>query len=92
MHSKVYAEALTAEIREWEAKMDVLKAKAGKASAYSRIKIEQMIDKLAHQGRTAKERVARLKEAGPDNWESSRDRAREAVRGMKESINQALKE
>ena len=65
----LYIEKLNAQLREWSATLDVLKAKADKASADLKIGYAKQLDDLKAKRDTAQGRLDDLKAAGDDAWE-----------------------
>jgi hypothetical protein len=65
----LYIEKLNAQLKEWSASIDVLQAKADKASADLKIGYAQQLDDLKAKRDTARGRLDDLKAAGDDAWE-----------------------
>ena len=74
MDKQVYIEKVQAQIREWEAKLDLLHAKADKATADAKIKYMKEIDKLKQQKTHIEEQLAEIRDAGEDIWEDIKDK------------------
>ncbi len=69
MDKKAYQEKLEAQLKEWQAEIDKLKAQAEGKSADAKItyqeKIKQMEQKMAY----SREKLNKLKAASEDKWE-----------------------
>jgi hypothetical protein len=65
----LYIEKLNAQLREWSASIDVLKAKADKAGADLKIGYHKQLDDLKAKRDTARSKIDELKTAGDDAWE-----------------------
>ena len=89
MDKKIYIEKVQAQIREWEAKLDLLHAKADKATADTKINYMKQIDKLKQQKSHVEEQLAEIRDAGEDLWEDIKDKldtAQEEMRGILHKI------
>ena len=65
----LYIEKLNAQLKEWSASIDVLKAKADKANADLKIAYYKQLDDLKMKRDTARNKIDDLKTAGDDAWE-----------------------
>jgi hypothetical protein len=65
---QAYEERLRAELDEWTAKIDVLKAKADKAEAGAKLKYYETIEELQSKQVLARDKLRRLHEASGDAW------------------------
>ena len=65
----LYIEKLNAQLKEWSASIDGLKAKADKASADLKIGYYKRLDDLKTKRDTARAKLDELKAAGDDAWE-----------------------
>ncbi|PLX99651.1 MAG: coiled coil domain-containing protein [Desulfuromonas sp.] len=66
---KSYEERLEAELNEWSAKIDVLKAKAAKTKSDAEINFAEEIERLEAKKAGAKAKLQQLREAGDDAWD-----------------------
>ena len=64
----LYIEKLNAQLKEWSASIDVLKAKADKANADLKIAYYKQLDDERKRD-TARNKIDDLKAAGDDAWE-----------------------
>ena len=67
---KAYEEKLDAQLKEWNAQLALLKAKAENAKADAKIDYYKTIDTLEHKRDKAKTKLQELKTAGDEAWES----------------------
>lgn len=91
MSSKdAYRERLEAQLREWQAKIDVLKARADKAEADSRIAYGEQIDALQQRREEMQSRLAELRASGEDAWAEVKAGTESAWKDMDAAISRAL--
>jgi predicted ATP-binding protein involved in virulence len=65
-----YEEKLDAQLKEWSAKIALLKAKAENAKADGKIAYYKTIDALEQKQNQARTRLRELKTAGDEAWEA----------------------
>lgn len=65
---KIYEQKIQAQLDEWEAEIDKLKAKADQAEADARLKYYNQIEELQARHEEAAEKLAELKAASSDAW------------------------
>lgn len=66
---KAYEKKMQAQIDEWSAELDKLRAKAAQADADARIELNEKIDDASSKIDAANEKLSELKDAGDDAWE-----------------------
>ena len=66
---EAYEKKLQAQLDEWGAEIDLLKAKADKAEADAQLDYYKQIEELRSIQEAAGEKLAKLKEASDDAWE-----------------------
>ena len=66
---ETYEKKLQAQLDEWGAEIDKLKAKADNAEADTQLEYYKQIEELRSTQESAKEKLAALKEASDDAWE-----------------------
>ncbi len=66
---KIYESNLEAQLAQWKAEIDVLKAKAKRAKVDAMIQYDQSIDSLQGKHDEAAKRLRSLKAASDDAWE-----------------------
>lgn len=69
MDKKAYQEKLEAQLKEWQAEIDKLKAQTQKKSADAKITYQKKIDQLEQKMEQSKKKLNTLKETGEDKWE-----------------------
>ena len=67
---KAYESKLEAQLAQWKADLDVLKAKAKRAEVGALVKYDKAIDALQHGHEEASRHLGDLKSASDDAWES----------------------
>jgi len=88
---KAYQDKMEAQLREWQAKIDVLKAKADKAEAEQRAKYYERIEKLRAKKKAADAKFAELRQAGEGAWEDIKAGMEKAWDDLKLSVEKAKK-
>lgn len=86
---QAYEERLRAELDEWTAKIDVLKAKADKAEAGAKIKYYETIEELQAKQTLAKDKLRRLHEASDDAWEDLKKGIQSAWSDLGDAVRSA---
>jgi hypothetical protein len=66
---EAYQQKLEAQLAEWNAAIDKLKAKADKAEAEAQIEYYKQIEDMQVKQEAAREKLTELKEAGEGGWE-----------------------
>ncbi len=66
---KAYEEKLDAQLKEWNAQITLLRAKAANAKADAKIDYYKSIEVLEHKQGEAKAKLQELKTAGDEAWE-----------------------
>ncbi|MDR9501994.1 MAG: coiled coil domain-containing protein [Desulfurivibrionaceae bacterium] len=82
-----YEKKLQAQLNEWNADIDKLKAQADKAEADAKIKYNKEIEELQAMQAAAKKKLAELKEAGDDTWEE----LKAGIENAWDSLSKAVK-
>jgi len=65
---ELYQEKMEAQLQEWQAKFDELKAKARQASADAHLQYEKQIDALQPKLEAAKQKLRELQLASDNAW------------------------
>ena len=86
---KAFEEKLDAQLDEWSAQIDLLKAKADKAKAEMKIEYYQAIEGLQHKQSDAKAQLQELKRAGDEAWEDLKTGAEKAWTEVKSAYHDA---
>ena len=69
---ELYQQKVDAQINEWGARVDVLKAKAEKATVEAKIEIHKQAEELTRLQETARKQYDELKAASADKWEAAK--------------------
>jgi len=85
-----YEKKLQAQLDEWKAEIDKLRARAEGAQADAQIEYERQIEDLQALQESANRRLLELKEAGDEAWEDLRAGAQESVETLGQSIRSAM--
>jgi multidrug resistance efflux pump len=86
---KAYEEKLDAQLAEWNAQIDLLRAKADKAKADAKIEYLKTIDSLQHKQDAAKAKLHELKTAGDEAWEDLKTGAGKAWNEVEAAFHEA---
>ncbi len=73
MSKQAYCEKLEAQLREWDARLDLIKAKAKGLQAEAKIEYESQIQALQHQRQEAVARLEELRKRNELAWEDLKD-------------------
>ena len=87
---ELYQQKKQAQLDEWKAEVDKLKAKASGASADAQLELHKQIESLEGKIEMAKAKLAEIAEAGEDAWDSIKDGVESAWDLMKSSFSEAL--
>jgi flagellar biosynthesis chaperone FliJ len=89
MDKELYQRKLQAQLDEWEADVDKLKAKASSASADKQLKMNEQIRVLDSKIAESKTKLSELSRAGEDAWESIREGVESALDSLKSAASDA---
>lgn len=84
---EAYEQKLQAQLDEWKADIDKLKAKANEADADAQIEYYNQIDELRAMQETARNKLTELKESSDDAWED----LKAGIESARTSLGNALK-
>ena len=87
---ELYQQKKQAQLDEWKAEIDKLKAKASGASADAQIKLNKQIEALEGKIEEGKAKLAEIAEAGEDAWESIKDGVESAWDSMRSAFSEAV--
>ena len=85
-----YQQKLQAQLDEWNADIDKLKARAEKAESSARIEYYEQIEDLRLKQNAAKDKLAELHDAGDDAWEDLKAGIENAWSTLGDSVEQAV--
>ena len=86
---KAYEEKLDAQLKEWNAQIALLKAKAANAEADAKIDYYKAIDTLEHKQDKVRTKLQELKTAGDEAWEAVKEGAEKAWVEVKTAYHDA---
>ncbi|OGW39729.1 MAG: coiled coil domain-containing protein, partial [Nitrospirae bacterium GWD2_57_9] len=84
-----YEEKLDAQLKEWSAQIELLKAKADNARADAKVEYFKTIDALQRKQNEAKTKLHELKTAGDEAWEDLKAGAEKAWAEVKTAYHDA---
>jgi len=88
---EAYQDKMEAQLREWQAKIDVLKARVDRAGADQKVKYYERIESLKAKKKAADIKLAELRQAGESAWEDVKTGMEMAWDDLKLSMDEALK-
>jgi len=86
---ELYQQQKQAQLDEWKAEVDKLKAKASAASADVQMELNKQIEALEGKIENGKAKLAEVADASEDAWESIKDGVESAWDSMKSAFNDA---
>ncbi len=89
---EIYQQKHEAQMDEWEAELEKLKARASRASADAQLELSQRIGQLEEQLEEGKKALSDLADTGDDPWESTKERVDQAWTSLKAGFEQAREE
>lgn len=84
---EAFEKQFEAQLNEWKAEVDVLRAKANKADAEMRIKYHEQIDKLQAKEKEVRSRLSSLKHAGEESWQDLKKGLEEASDSLSKAFS-----
>lgn len=85
-----YMEKLEAQLNEWTAQIDQLRAKPDGAKADAKLEYQQQIDHLQTKKDQVQGKLNEIKQAGEGAWESLREGVEAAVTDLKAAVDRAM--
>ncbi|MDO3379037.1 hypothetical protein [Geoalkalibacter halelectricus] len=70
---EAYRKKIEAQLEEWDAHIDVLRARAKKAGADARLQLDKQIEDLKARRENVRHRLTELQQAGDEAWHKVRD-------------------
>ena len=86
---KAYEEKFDTQLKEWDAEIALLKAKADNAKADAKIEYYKNIEALQHRQDEARAKLHELKTAGDEAWEDLKTGAEKAWAEVKTAFRDA---
>jgi nucleotide-binding universal stress UspA family protein len=87
---KAYQEKIEAQLREWGAKIDEVKAKAETSKAELKIKYEKQVEDLRTKQDLVHQKLRELRESGEEAWEGLKTGTEKSLDELKASLDRAL--
>lgn len=87
---QAYQEKMEAQLKEWGAKIDELKAKAEKAEADAKLEYHKRIDGLQAKRNAAEAKLAEVKASGEETWENLKEGVEGAWNEFKSAVSDAV--
>lgn len=87
---KAYEEKFEAQLKEWNAQIALLKAKAESAKADAKIEYHTTIETMQHKRDLAKAKLQELKTAGDGAWENLKAGAEKTWGEVKTAFHDAV--
>jgi len=81
-----YEDKIDAQLRECKARLDLMRAKADKASADAKIALQREIESLREKQERVKEKLHELRQAGESGWERVKTGVEAARSEMADSL------
>ncbi len=85
----LYQKKMQAKLDEWKAILDVLKARASGLSADAQLEMREQVKSLENKIQEGKTKLAELREAGEDSWESVKQGVESAWDALKSAVGDA---
>ena len=86
---EAYRQSAEAKLKEWNARMDLLKAKAEQADAEARIEYSRRIQELEIKGSEVRDMLDRMKTASGNAWRDLKSGVEEAIVDLKSAVDRA---
>ena len=86
---ELYQQKLQAQLDEWKAELDKLKAKVAGASADAQLKMNQQVASLEGKIEEGKTKLSELAEASSDAWASVKNGVESAWESMRSAFSDA---
>lgn len=86
---ELYQQKKQAQLDEWRAELDKLKAKASGVSADAQLEMNKQIKGLESKVAEGKTKLLQLAEAGDDAWESIKDGVESSWNTLKSAVEDA---
>ena len=88
---EAYEKKMEAQVKEWSAKIDVLKAKAEKVSADQKVRYHEQLESLKGKQRKLEEKLDKLRSSSESAWEEIKGGVEHAWEDLKNSVEKAGK-
>lgn len=85
----VYQKKLEAQLQEWNAEIEKLKAKARKAEANTQAKYQEKLDEISRKQDAAKAKLAELQNSSEKAWEDLKSGIENAWKNLEDAVKSA---
>lgn len=86
---QAYEDQLKAQLEEWDAKINLLKAKAATAESEARVRYFEILDDLKNKQGDAKSKLQELRKASDAAWEEMKEGVETAWSRLGEAVKSA---
>jgi len=86
----LYKQKFQAQLDEWKADIDKLKAKAANAKADVQLDINKLVDELEAKTKVATDKLAELSATGEESWQSLKTGVESSWDSLKSSVRDAV--
>ncbi len=86
---EVYQQKMKAQLDQWKAQIDLLKAKASGASADAQLEMNKQIKSLESKVDDGKAKLSALTEASEEAWQSMKEGVESALSSLKYAFSEA---
>ena len=87
---EAYREKLEAQIREWSAKIDLLKARADQVEAEAKIEYRNRIEDIRQRKEALQEKLKELQNASDAAWKEIKGGTEKAAADLRDALQSAL--
>jgi nucleotide-binding universal stress UspA family protein len=87
---KIYQEKIEAQLKEWAAKIEEVKAKVENSKAELKIKYEKQLEDLRAKQEVVQQKLREFKESGEEAWEGLKTGVEKSLDELKGSLDRAL--
>jgi chromosome segregation ATPase len=89
-NKEAYKDKLEAQMREWSAKIDLLKARADQAEAEAKIEYNKRIEDLRQKKEALQAKLSELQDASDAAWKDIKAGTEKAAADLKDAVQSAL--
>jgi len=89
MNKEAYVQKFQAQMKEWNADLDKLQAKAQNAEADTKIKLDEQLTALRRQRDDAQHQLEQIQSSAGDAWEQLKQGAQESWSSLNEAVTRA---
>ena len=90
MNREQYIDNMSAKLKEWNAEIEKLEAKAQEAGADVKKEISQEIQELRTKRKVAERKLDKIKDAGEDAWKEIQTETEDAFKDIKSALENAV--